>query len=225
LPDTNDSELIRTAAVEALGNIRGNEHPGYVAELLKHKDPFIRAKAAEVLGNSGEGFVEPLIAALANGHQGAQMGKLETESDRRGMVLCKIIEALGNTGSPRAVDALFSLLRVDKVTYCPADSVAIPTTELRVGTLPLARALSKLVIAQTAPNFLSRLEGIKNDRARLSAADCTSHTFYALESIQVNGNRTFAALVPITYIRGVIRPVKRLQMAASRALQAGRRVK
>jgi len=115
-------------AVDLLGEMRASEAEGELVRLLEHKDDRVRTAAASALAKRGSGRTTPasmdgvggssaqrasVISVTTNGKSvNSLIRALDREDDSR--VQMAMLAALGQLGTPQAIEKLVEIARTDK---------------------------------------------------------------------------------------------------------------
>ena len=155
-------------AVDLLGEMRASEAEGELVRLLEHKDDRVRTAAASALAKFGSGRATPISSegvtggsaqrsivtnSVTNGKSvNSLIRALDREDDNR--VQMAMLAALGQMGTPQAIEKLVEIARTDKGLLVKKRS-----TPLRVAAV---HALGQM----SAAGSLAALQSLLRDKEK-----------------------------------------------------------
>ena len=241
LEDSNNHELIRGSAIQALGELRAAEATDLLITIFNQGQPNLARQAARALGQIGGGQVVQLfIYALKNTNADIRANAasgLKAAADPRAvdplinalgdpswLVRNEVIRSLGALGDKRAVEPIIALL--DDPKFDVKWSAV-----MELGGFRDSRALPELILALRAPEMVIRRSAAKSlgqigDRRAVDALIAALAS--PLEANLVNSSQEAAAealgligdayaIPPLT--SALQHPNRRVQEQAARALE------
>jgi HEAT repeat protein len=241
LNDNRSHEILRGAAIQALGELRAVKATEILTSIFHQGQPNLGRQAAEALGRiGGDQIMDLLISALKNGNADIRVNAvsgLKTTADRRAveplisalkdrgwLVRNEAIRSLGALGDKRAVEPLMAVL--DDPMFDVKWSAV-----MELGGFKDARALPKLILALRDPIAAIRRSAAKS-LGQIGDPEAVEALIEALESPTdmdlMNGSQEAAAealgaigdvrAVPVL-IRVLQHPHRRVQEKAAQALK------
>lgn len=138
----NENNIVRLAAVTALGKAQDKRAGEFLIKALRDDDEFVRSVAADGLATvADERTVEPLLTAL---------------EDESFQTRTKVIVALGNVGDKRATEALIDIFEKKKTSGRYGIRAYVAEALGKIGDKRAAEPLTKFLREEWYPVYIEK---------------------------------------------------------------------